>query len=354
MSCQVEPATSLFEEDWQRLGGDDGGLQSIAEFNAAFAKDNEGDDGGLAFGIEPHATSHPGSPVVSTFLEGTDLNFDSKFNLDVGDVEKSDRPTYPEFSDTAIFSTPYFDHSTRNPPSNPLFRSPALDSQWNRRSVSEPPDGGFQHLHRSPPAPPPSGGGVVLHRGGHFLGEPKHPHPEMQRLKSMTPRNRSVRSHHPYAPRAAPQTHRHQLRRANTTQPGHPRANLGTGPTSAPIPSAPPRHHMNVAGALPPPSMMNSTTRVCTPSGSPAAGVVSPNVMGTIDPQLGETPIVSGENRVLSIPLAVEDLRSMIIEAVRSALRGMEDEGKIQYRATEESRPGECMQQADKHSLQDG
>ena len=242
---------------------------------------------------------------------------------------------YPDFNQPTPTNTPYF-HSveTSCAPVAPLFASSPLRHQLHRRSVSEPPEGFPHHHHHARPLFVPSGPPMTFTRAGHYLGQPKPQHPPPRMMTSL-PKNKTCRSgpygvkNRPQSARAQPQS-RYDLRRERP-QPVHAHS---IGPTSMPqgsyVPGTPPAQQVFV------------TSRVCTPAPSPVREtmVASP---GPIDPVLRGATL---EKEVVSIP--VDELRSMITEAVRKAVESVEaakktvaEDGAQQYTAGDAEVPDE-------------
>jgi len=296
MACDVASSpfheTSAFEDDWEKcITGrpEIENLGLIADFNASCDSnvasfDQNNNSSNDCNGIDPQLlNSVNGSPSGNT----------GSFDQDLG---REDLFAYPDYSQPTPANTPYFHNgATPHMQAPPVFATP-LGSQHHRRSVSEPPEA-FPH---SQPAPRfmPGSQPVTFHRSGHYLGAPK---PQVEKMKSL-PRNKSNRAH-PYAGGAS----RYPLRRTHT-QPVHARP---VAPTSMPQPVFPGSHGPPPQFQLQPHQVIS--TRVCTPAPSPVREIVSP---GLLDPAL------MAEKRVVSVP--VDELRSMITEAVRKAVEGIE------------------------------
>lgn len=313
MACDVVSSpfqeASAFEDDWQKAVGDashgsGGGLDLIAEFNAACdtnttAFDDNASSGlGHGNGIDPHllhsATASP-EPNSDIF----DPGFQDPFS------------SYPDFNQPTPANTPYFHHPTQIP-MVPVFASPVLRNSLHRRSVSEPPES-FPHHHHQPQRPHflPSGPPMTFTRDGHFLGQPKPQHPTSRAMKNASKGKAPYRGQ-PYAVKGAPPPGpaRYEFRQprshAQTIGPG--------GPTSMP-------RGVYTPGPPPPPPLQRAytTSRVCTPAPSPVFEPVGASP-GVIDPVLKGLAVE--EKKVVAIP--VEELRSLITEAVRKAVQGIE------------------------------
>ena len=83
----------------------------------------------------------------------------------------------------------------------------------------------------------------------------------------------------------------------------------------------------------PPPQLQYVSSRVCTPDASPAASPLHGQMASpvAIDPILRSSENGRGEGKTVAIPLAVDELRGMITEAVQKAIMGIqESKGKYE------------------------
>lgn len=304
MACDIITSpfheTSAFEEDWQKAVNDHnntGDLGLIAEFNASCDNNTVAFDDNTSTSIDPQLLSSAApSPEPSTNI------FDQAFNT-------QDDFNYPDFNQPTPANTPYFHAAEAS--HAPLFASSPLRNQLHRRSVSEPPEA-FPHQHIAPhfiPAGPP----MTLTRQGHYLGQPKPQRPGPRLMKSLPKSGKACRGY-PYAgrgrapPPPSPLPQHHYNTRHSRPQPVHAHT---IGPTSMPageyMPSPP----------LPPPPQQVYSSRVCTPAPSPPLEMMAASP-GAIDPVLKAT---TPERKIVSIP--VDELSSMITDAVRKAIEGI-------------------------------
>ncbi|KAK5131997.1 hypothetical protein LTR08_000418 [Meristemomyces frigidus] len=304
---------SLLSDTWGSKDPETTELDAIAEFNAAF--------GGDSNSIDPQMLSNPSSPASS---------FTTAFNAGGLDQTMSPEPNaglgaYP--TDFATSGAPYY-HSSFELHATSPFQPSSLRYQSRQRSVSEPPDG--YHIHRQQVQ---SGPQMTFHRNGHWLGPDQQARP----LKSL-PKNKGVRSQ-PYKckpnlfdHREQPQS-RYQLRRTQT-QPVRPPMSVPAGsmsphhlPTTSPHPMA--HLHSQQLSGEPLPTVMEGqryvTSRVCTPTPElPPPAMMPQSPVQQIDPLL-MMPLMGGDGQAaVTVPLTVEQLRVMIMEAVQNAVKGLE------------------------------
>ncbi|EME47274.1 hypothetical protein DOTSEDRAFT_41711 [Dothistroma septosporum NZE10] len=291
MSCEVASASPFGDpNDWQKVESPNGCLDAIATFNASYSA-NEGDTVDRQLFSDRSANNechHNDYAMSSNSLEQTlssELCPFGEYPADFGQAP----------------SSPYFQSVEQNPA--PIYHPSPLRNNAFRRSVSEPPGG-------SEVQPPPP---MMFHREHHYLGKPM-PGQGVQ-LKSL-PKAKQQRSH-PYQ-RArrinAPEPPYHPEHRRAHTQPSR------GGPTSSPIMMQMPPQYMPRVPTMQEPQYVSS--RVCTPI--PEA-VMTPH----IDPALSgpATPAYMSSNarNTLSIPLTVDELRSMIFEVVQKAVADKEE-----------------------------
>ena len=293
---------SLFEEDWRNLGGQELGLDSISTFIASLT-DEGSVSGEIGNGIDPqllHSTPSP-SPNHTPFRH--DTMTPSYNGLPQGEMLDFFAPSTANSSAHMGGPSPYFHQSIRQHGpfmlQQPFHVPSPLGKQLHRRSVSEPP--GQHHISgRFPPHHPPSN--PIFTRSGTPLGTPRASGTTASRPPAKL-RQPIYRQQYSVAKRQAPRQERHPIRRTQT-QPVH----SVQSPTSAPS--------MDVFHSPPPqsiltPSMVSS--RVCTPALPPPL-IASPS---NADP--GMNLQRSGQEAV-AIPVTVEELKRMIMEAVREAV----------------------------------
>ncbi|KAK5725742.1 hypothetical protein LTR15_003932 [Elasticomyces elasticus] len=315
MACEI--ASSPFtehriEDGWMKTAEHGNGFDALVEFNTTFG---EGSNHGT---IDPHMLSNPPSPAnsfTSEFLiPGMDQTISPQASNGLG--------IYPH--DFGSPHAPYYstdNHHTAGPSS---FTSSSMRHEF-RRSVSEPP-GGLPiqrvQMHNSGPQ-------MTFNRNGHFIGNLQPP--QLQRLKSL-PKSKSARSQ-PYKTKMSGQQ-RYQLRRTQT-QP----VRQHTAPTSTPSMMAPPSSHPyppalgtafsphmvghQVFEPLPtvPEQRSYISSRVCTPTPDEVFGGQSHQA---IDPMLTAPPTPADrQDKAVTVALTVDQLKSMITEAVQKAVRGL-------------------------------
>lgn len=313
MSCEVAApagspfAESIFEEEWKKCTGDDAGvLDTIAQFNAGFRNDFVAGSNASG-GVDPQLLSNASSPAATpnNTIKNDETDIDELFNFD--QVQSS---AYPEVNNpvsTATAATPPYYHqsietgTSHNNNPHPYHPSPLYHQYGHRRSVSEPPGG----------HPTPQEQNITFHRQGHLLGTPS--------MKSTT-RAKGHRRH-PYLPLNAPASAKQQMRRTQTQQ----SAQLVRAPTSTPHQMMAPTQSYHPRNEMIPPQRLTGpfvSSRVCTPSPEPPVRM-DPT---SIDPALARPPGQQYEERkpTVAIPLAVEELKDMITEAVQKAVEAIE------------------------------
>jgi hypothetical protein len=329
MACEV--AHSPFSE--HRMGHpEETNLEAIADFNATFGNGTPS-MGGHGSGINPQMLRNPPTP---------NSDYGNAFNPNAMEHTLSPQSSSLEnYSPTINFAgTPesYFP-SIEHPPIP--FIPTSLRYETRRRSVSEPPEG-LMHHHRYAGNELPQ---ITFHRGGHYLGAPQ----KQRSLKSVQKSRQGMRPH-PYKGKPSQeQQGRYQLRRANT-QPvrgPHPTSapsSMPMGPPPQPYPDmhmmAPPPHQLRPVDPLPVlPEHDYVSTRVCTPTPGPSQPMASPSQQPMIDPLLMPSPSIgsnAGENKTLSVPLTVDELKMMITEAVQKAVKGLEEQKEDVVPTTEQ------------------
>ncbi|KAK5736098.1 hypothetical protein LTS12_026280 [Elasticomyces elasticus] len=317
MAC--ETASSPFsehriEDSWMKTTEHGNGFDALAEFNTTFG-------GGSNHGtIDPHMLSNPPSPANS---------FTSDFHIPGVDQTMSPQASnglgiYPH--DFGSPHAPYYSTDSHHTTGTSSFTSSGMRHEF-RRSVSEPPGGlPLQHvqMHNNGPQ-------MTFNRNGHFIGNLQPP--QLQRLKSL-PKSKSARSQ-PYKTKMSGQQ-RYQLRRTQT-QP----VRQHTAPTSTPSMMAPPSSHPHpyppalgpafsphmvghqVFEPLPtvPEQRSYISSRVCTPTPDEVSGGQSQQA---IDPMLTAPPTPADrQDKAVTVALTVDQLKSMITEAVQKAVRGL-------------------------------
>lgn len=315
MACDIASTpfyeTSAFEEDWQTAvhgGTDPDRLGLVAELNAA------SDNNAAVFDSNSMATNNIDPQLLDTAAASPDTTvnvFDQAF-ASQGEF------VYEDHSQPTPVNTPYFDSNQASiAPAAPIFASSPLRHQLHRRSVSEPPDN-FQHnfqLHQQEagahfvPAGPP----MTLTRAGHFLGQPK-PQRLGPRIMKSLPKSKHFRGQ-PYTTKndVASQRmigERYDFRQRRP-QPMHAHT---IGPTSVPQEA----YINNPTPAPQPLQHPHTTSRVCTPAPSP----MHEGVVGSPGPIHPMFRAMTPEKKVVSIP--VEQLKSLIEDAVRKAVEGIE------------------------------
>lgn len=358
MACDIansSPSPSPYPENflddtWGSKDPETTDLDTLAEFNAAFGGNGDGNAG-----IDPQMLSNPSSPT-SAF---TGTAFDTTpFDQSLNPETSAGLGAYPsmDFASPA----PYYQQSMELHSAAP-FQPSALRYQTRQRSVSEPPDGFAQHHPHQPRYVQSGGPPMMFHRGGHYLGRP-----QATTLKSL-PKGKAgqqMRSQ-PYKCKPSRQTEQHQqqqryqLRRAQT-QPVRPPptsvpAGMGMGismpPNASPMPQPMMAGHMlpqqQAFDPLPPvmEGQAYVTSRVCTPApeippppammGSPAQPQHTPQIdplLTQATPSLtsagasvgGSAPAAGyGGTTAVTVPLTVDELRAMIFEAVQKAVKGL-------------------------------
>lgn len=323
MACEV--ANSPFsehgyDEAWS-AGGNADGLDAIIDFNNSFNDASHASNGA----VDPNTLSNPPSPAS---------DFANPFGGDADD-NQAPAPAYP--SDlTEAPQTPYFQSIEQQKGSLPASTSATLRHEF-RRSVSEPP-GGLPIHHRHVQGQPQVT--TTFHRNGHFLGH-SVPSAGIQKLKSL-PKNKPAHHsrNHSYNKQHCT---RQSVRRCNT-QPGRPMQ----APTSMPAPQAmmmphPQPHPFPPAMGMSHPMLMafepmpglpeNAphtprylSSRVCTPAGSPQQ-VIDPMLTAPSPPTPGNVGLgiglVGGQAQAaagVTVPLTVEELKTIIQEAVNQAV----------------------------------
>lgn len=283
-------AGSPFNHEWSMTSdGQQGGLGPIAEYNASFETNNGGT-------VDPQLTlSNPSTP---------NNEYNAAYNGHFSGLDQTFSPAasaYDAYQPPIDGISPYYQSVEANP--NPIYQPSPL--RYNhRRSVSEPPGGPAMQ-----PPPPP----MVLHRDNHCLGHPMRS--SAVPLKSMPKAGKQQRQH-PYA-RKTRELHRPDVKRAHT-QP------VRAAPTSMPHPMAPPY--------MPQAIMQDShliTSRVCTPT--PQGGAMLPlnidQALSGVPSPMHSPQMRSDPRKILLVPLAVDELRAMIFEAVQKAV-GSHEAGK--------------------------
>lgn len=345
MACDVTGASyseNFLDDSWSSKNIETTDLDAIAGFNAAFGGNEDSNT------VNPQMLSNASSPAGC---------FQNPFNANGVDETLSPQPTnldaYPaNFVNTQASATPYY-HPSLELQSAVPFQPSALRFQTRQRSISEPPDGFAQHRQM------PDGPGITFHRGGHFLGDQHQQGPKP--LKSL-PKGKVLREQmrsQPYKCKPNRPDHhqpqqRYHMRRAQT-QPMRPTMSVPAMP--APHPMA----HMGMHGHgqqvfPPPPPMMEGqkyvTSRVCTPvpDAPPPTAVQSPQIdplLMTTSPAVGVVAGDVGGKQTVTLPLTIEDLRAMIVEAVQQAVKGTESgNAEVVVGSIEEPTEGEVVEGA--------
>jgi hypothetical protein len=320
MTCEI--VNSAFDEEWLKASEQHGGLDAIAEFNAAYNEVTADDT------IDPNLTlSNPTTPRQNDGFQfdnvkvRSEQSFPTEQVYDVYPHPSHATPSSPYFQSVELSQSPMYQHS------------PLRNEQFgHRRSVSEPPGMSDQPQ-------------MMFHREAHFLGPPLR---DAIRLKSLPKKHAR---NHPYLARTAPRKH-------NTTNAMEEHgANAGIErfqtqsqqlrahpPTSVPMMQpyvSVPRSYIpsNARVTLPEQMFMvpASSSRVCTPT--PAT---SPPV---IDPALSQpqTPIGHEKRATLSIPITVSELEKLIERAVKKAVGTGEYEEEQQQQPRASGSDGESI-----------
>jgi len=299
MSCEVagsspfhEHGAGGIESPWaESIENSD--FDAIVDFNASF-------DDGDNHNIDPKSLSKPASPV--TFHRA--FADDGALNPDPMDIFTA----YPTDVST-ITTTPYY--YLPSSPATATFAPRHL--QGRQRSISDPPDGFMQH-HRHPQSQLQ----MTFHREGHYLGEPQ-PRP----LKSL-PKVKHYDRLQPYKCKTSRSTEqqRYRLGRSQTRPVRQP------APTSVPRPSDVGDAGVDGFDGMPMPLPVYVSTRVCTPV--PEETPALPQ-QSSIDPMLSmasEELAGSGDKdaKAVSIALTVDELKAMIVDAVRKAVQGLKND----------------------------
>ncbi|KAK4630885.1 hypothetical protein CLAFUW4_02516 [Fulvia fulva] len=306
MSCEVANASPFGDpNEWGKVESPGGGLDAIVNFNASFLRQ----DGNT---VDPQLFSN--SPAPNEYHHST-YNVPSNGLDQTLSAEPSPFGDYPADFNQAP-SSPYFP-SIEHPPQQIYHPSPLRNNAF-RRSVSEPPGG--PDLQQ--PGPPP----MMFHREHHYLGKPM-PRQAVQ-LKSL-PKAKQQRPH-PYQ--------RAHTRRVNVPEPGppfrpeHRRAHTSggrTGPTSSPMMMMMQMPHqqqyMPHAPMMQEPQQQFVSSRVCTPV--PEMPQIDPALSGSSTPM--PAYMHSSPRNAVSIPLTVDELRSMIFEAVQKAVGEKEKKDSV-------------------------
>lgn len=306
--CEVSIGTpfadSSFDESWLKPNDEQHqDLRAIQDFNNGFDANANGT-------IDPQLTfSNPNTPGGR---HNAAYNASSNGLAETLGPESGAYGTYPTTDFGGNGTSGRFFQSIETTPA-PAYQSLPPRNHPFRRSVSEPPGGPGM------PPPPPPQLPMTFHRDNHYLGQPQEPEEAQPMSLKSLPKNKQQRRH-PYPQHKIAKGGYEQLRpehRRTQTQPVYPYA-----PTSAPV-------HMQATPQYMPHAMMRgypyNSARVCTPS--PGAGMVqSPPQM--IDPALSapSTPSEAKQqtnnkpSSAISISLTVEELRSLIVEAVQQAV----------------------------------
>ena len=345
MSCEVAATVAaspyeepLFsEEEWKKcVGGEDlGGLEAIAEFNESFGSCGGGD----GCGIDPTLLSNASSPASghSTASNGSDGDLSQAFSLmpptacgdciapnsQAADLNQAFSPfpptpsaAYPDLLQPSPAPPPFLHHSieSKNTTQQLLYHPSLIQHQFHRRSVSEPPVGFPDHTF---PHKPPPGVTTTFTRSGFSIGTPKR-----QYQPRNLPKGRPLNRHHPYptgARRGGGQEGQYQVRRTQM-QP------MRVGPTSVPPMRhvQPPPQQVMFEPVMPSPPQYTSS-RVCTPAPSPEYVATPVNADPFLD-ALSPVPGPGHEEKKakVAIPLGVDELRAMIVEAVQNAVKEMQ------------------------------
>lgn len=251
--------------------------------------------------IDPRMLSNPPSPASS---HGGPLDTSRPNQIFAPDITFD---TYPDFS-TQAAATPYFTPNGGSLQPSPL-RHPF------RRSISEPP-GDFAHHHQVQP---------TFTRSGYPPGfniSKLQADSRSHALKGSS-RSKAAARQHPYQHGRqngkSDQSQRYQLRRTNT-QPMRPPTSTPMSVASPMMPPPPsPLPHPMMYEPMPmtqQPRMQYVSSRVCTPG--PEQGMA-------IDPMLN----ASVRAPTISIPLTVDELRAMIMDAVQNAVKGLQAKEEV-------------------------
>ncbi|KAK6393488.1 hypothetical protein LTR65_002360 [Meristemomyces frigidus] len=328
MACDVASSPyseGILDDSWGSKNPETTDLDAIVDFNAAFGGGNDENNT-----INPQMLSNPSSPASS---------YNNAFNSNGVDHTLSPEPTslgaYPtDFANSQSSATPYYHPSLElNPALH--FQPPGLRYQTRQRSISEPPDGFAQHRQM------PNGPDVTFHRGGHFLGYQQQQGPKpLKSLPKGKLGHQQMRSQ-PYKckPNRAADHHqqqqqRYQLRRTQT-QPMRPPMSVPAMPPPHPMAHMQMQSHGQHMFEPLPPVMEGQryvTSRVCTPvpealppvmAQSPRQQEIDPLLMMPL-PLAAVVGSDQGGKQTVTVPLTVEELRAMIMEAVQKAVKGVE------------------------------
>ncbi|TKA79495.1 hypothetical protein B0A55_02452 [Friedmanniomyces simplex] len=325
MACEV--ASSPFsehalDETWMKTTENGNGFDALVEFNATY-----GGTGGHNT-IDPQMLSNPPSPANS---------FTSDFNMSGMEQTNHGLGIYPH--DFASTQAPYYSIEQQQHAGSPsVFTSSSIRHEF-RRSVSEPP--GELPLHQQHHVQN-FGPQMTFNRNGHFIGNIQPP--QLQRLKSL-PKAKPSRSQ-PYKTKTngQQQQQRYQLRRSQTQPVRQHAAPTSTPTMMAPPPSSHPYPAAFAQGMSPgghmagqqifepllpavPEQRSYISSRVCTPTpedvfgGSPVQRAIDP--MCTAPPTPGVGRGGGGADGGVTVAMSVDQLKSMITEAVQKAVMGL-------------------------------
>ncbi|KAK5115874.1 hypothetical protein LTR85_009468 [Meristemomyces frigidus] len=324
MACDVagSPYPESFLDSWGSKNPETTDLDALVDFNAAFGENENNNT------IDPQMLSNRSSPASS---------YNNAFNASGMDDTLSPEPTglgaYPtDFANPQTSATPYF-HPSLELHSAVPFQPSGLRYQTRQRSISEPPDAFAQDRHL-----PNGPADITFHRGGHWLGPQHQQAPKSLKSLPKGKGHQQMRSQ-PYKNKPTrmadhrQQQQRYQLRRTQT-QPMRPPMSVPAMPPPHPMAHVQMQHHGQQVFEPPPPMMDGQryvTSRVCTPVPEMPPPVMMQSPQQQIDPLLMTPPpvaAVAGGNadgkQTVTVPLTVEELRAMIMDAVQKAVKGVE------------------------------
>lgn len=311
MECDIANTAPANEH---RLGKDpltESQIESLAEFNAFF---NHPDNEGAAM----DAFSTPSSPGTAVEFPFSTSSYNDHLSTMLGSGVDPCSFGTSSYSDLAALQQkaehPYYLNTS-------TFHTPSESHRHSlRRSVSEPPDGFGHHQitlsRQCVPAPPP----MTFTRDGHSITNPARP-----ARMGRSPYHKAQYRHQPYKGKPSPQ-HRHVQPSRYQIQ------RQGPGPTSAPHvhPALSPLHLQHHVFE-PPPSLQGRnfvSSRVCTPvpSAEPAgvADETDSMLVAMDSPRMQEvaSPGSPQDTENLTIPVSMNEFRTMIFEAVQKAMAG--------------------------------